>query len=121
VPHMEQDLCTLPEHHSSSPVFSRIRVVRSLVFNIVFCASLFVFLSLFFWPLCCLSFIFWPLCCLSFIFWPLCCLSFFGLLFLIFPFGIFKLFLYVLLSDAKKDPPPSPQSIYLDHCTPSNR
>ena len=38
---------------------------------------LFVILSFFFWPLCCLSFFFWPLCCLSFFFWPLCCLSFF--------------------------------------------
>ena len=38
-----------------SPVFIGILVVRSLVFCIVFCRSLFVLLSFFNWPLCCLS------------------------------------------------------------------
>ena len=38
---------------SSPPVFSVVRVVRSLAFCVMFYISLFV---LFFWPLCCLSF-----------------------------------------------------------------
>ena len=33
-----------------------VHVARSLVFCVVFCRSLFVLLSLFFWPLCCLFF-----------------------------------------------------------------
>ena len=41
---------------SSTPVFSGVRVTRSLVFYVVLCISLFVLLSFFFWPLCCLSF-----------------------------------------------------------------
>jgi len=36
--------------------FSVVRVTRSLLFCVVFCRSLFVLLSNFFWPLCCLSF-----------------------------------------------------------------
>ena len=48
VSHMEQELLTIPEHLSSPPVFRSVRVARSLVFSIVFCRSLFVFLSLFF-------------------------------------------------------------------------
>ena len=35
-------------------MFSGFRVVRSLVFCAMFCRSLFLLLSLFFWPLCCL-------------------------------------------------------------------
>jgi hypothetical protein len=43
-----------------TPVFSKVRVVRSLVLCVVFCRSLFVLLSFFFWSLCCLSFFgFW--------------------------------------------------------------
>jgi len=38
------------------PGFSGIRVARSLVFCEMFCRSLFVLLSFFFWPLHCLSF-----------------------------------------------------------------
>ena len=85
VPHMEQELLTLPEHLSSPPVFSGV-----LVFSVMFCRSLFILSSFLFWPLCCPSFdsdylfgIFWPLCCPSFdsdylfgIFWPLRCPSF---------------------------------------------
>ena len=37
-------------------VFSGVRVTRSLVLGVMFCRSLFVLLSFFFWPLCCLSF-----------------------------------------------------------------
>jgi hypothetical protein len=60
----------------------------SLDLCVFYCGLLFVPLSSFFWPLCCLSF-FRPLCCLSFghyvvcvsatmlsVFRPLCCLSF---------------------------------------------
>jgi hypothetical protein len=39
-----------------SPFFSGVRVVRSLVFCVVFCVSLFVLLSFFFLSLCDLSF-----------------------------------------------------------------
>ena len=64
---MERELLTLPEHLSSLPIFSGVRVTRFLVLCVMFCRSLFVLWSLFFWPLC------------SSI--------------LITPFGIFKLFL----------------------------
>jgi hypothetical protein len=53
---VEQEMLTLPGHMSSPPVCSGVRVTRSLVFYVVFCISLFVPLSFFFWPLCCLSF-----------------------------------------------------------------
>jgi len=53
---MEQALLTLPEHLNSSPVFSGVRVARALVFCVVFCRSLFILLSFFFWSLYCLSF-----------------------------------------------------------------
>ena len=55
VPLVKQKLFTLPEHLSCSPVFSGVRVARSLVFNVVFvdpCLSLCPFL---YWPLYCLS------------------------------------------------------------------
>ena len=39
-----------------SPVYSRIRLVSSLVFNVVFSISLFILLSFFVWPWYCLSF-----------------------------------------------------------------
>jgi hypothetical protein len=41
---------------SSPPVFRGVRVIRSLVFWIVSCRYVFVLLSFFIWPLCCLSF-----------------------------------------------------------------
>jgi len=44
--HVEQELLTFLEHLSSHPVFSGVRVARSLVFCVVFCTSLF-FLFLF--------------------------------------------------------------------------
>jgi len=63
VPLVEQELLTLPEHLSSSPVFSGVRVTplstiftRSLVLCEIFCRSLFVPLTIFVWPSCCLSF-----------------------------------------------------------------
>jgi hypothetical protein len=39
---VKQELLTLPEHMNSPPVFSGVRVARSLVFCVVFCRSLFV-------------------------------------------------------------------------------
>jgi hypothetical protein len=56
LPLLEQELFTLPEHPSSPPVFSGIRVTRSLVLYVCFCRTLFVLLYFFFWPLCCLFF-----------------------------------------------------------------
>ena len=56
VPHVENELFTLPEHLSSPPVFNVVRFARSLVFYVMFCCSLFVLLSFFFLSLCCLSF-----------------------------------------------------------------
>ena len=50
---IEQELLTLPEHMSSPPVFSWVRVGVSLVYYVVIADH-------------CLSFLFWPLCCLSF-------------------------------------------------------
>ena len=41
---------------SSTPVFSVVRVARSLVFCVMFCRSLFVLLLFFYWSLHCLSF-----------------------------------------------------------------
>ena len=57
-------------------LFCGVRVAQSLVFYVVFCRSLFVLLSFFFWPLYCLSF---------------------DLRFQITPFGIFLLFVEILL------------------------
>ena len=55
VPLVQKKLFTLPEHLSSSPVFSRVRVTRSLVLYVcLIYRSLFVLLYFFFWPLCCL-------------------------------------------------------------------
>jgi len=51
-PRLEQELFALPEHPSSFLVFSRVRVAHCLVFCVVICRSLFIFLSFFFWPLC---------------------------------------------------------------------
>ena len=46
--HMEQELPTLPEHLSSSPVFSGVCVAQSLVFYVMFCRSLYVVFFCFF-------------------------------------------------------------------------
>ena len=45
MPHVEQDLLTLPEHLRSPLVFGEVRVVYSLVFYVVSCLLLFVCLS----------------------------------------------------------------------------
>ena len=57
VPHVKHEFLPLPMHPRTPPVFSWVRVVRSLVFCLVFCrlllASPFAF---FIWTLYCLSF-----------------------------------------------------------------
>jgi hypothetical protein len=42
VPHVEQELLTLPEYLSSPPIFSGVCIARYLVFCVMFCRSLFV-------------------------------------------------------------------------------
>jgi len=59
VPLVEQELLTLQEHPSSPLDFSGVRVTRSVVFCEVFCTSLFILLSFFFWPLHCLYLFFY--------------------------------------------------------------
>ena len=56
VPLVEQELITLPEHLSSPPVFSGVRVTRSLVLYVCFPDRCLSFLCFYFWPLCCLFF-----------------------------------------------------------------
>ena len=46
--HVEQELLTLPEHMSSFPVLSGVRVGRSVVFCVMFCRWWLVVLLLFF-------------------------------------------------------------------------
>ena len=55
---VEHELFTLPEHLSSPPVISGIRVTRSLLISFIFmfCRSLFIILYFFFWSLCFLLF-----------------------------------------------------------------
>ena len=53
---VEQELLTRPWHLSSPLVYSGLRVARSLVFCAVFCRSLLVLMSFFYWSLCCVSF-----------------------------------------------------------------
>ena len=48
VPRVEQELPSLPDHLCSS---GGVRIVRSVFFCLMFCLSLFVLLSLFYWPL----------------------------------------------------------------------
>jgi hypothetical protein len=46
VPHVEQELPTLPKHLCSPMVFSGVPIVRSSVFCVVFCRSLFVLIKI---------------------------------------------------------------------------
>ena len=55
VPLVEQELLKLPEHTSSPPVFSGVRVTRSVVLCVCFVDRYLSFCT-FFWPLCCLFF-----------------------------------------------------------------
>jgi hypothetical protein len=54
VPLVGHELPTLPEHLSSPPVFSWIRVTRSLVLCVCFVDRCLSFCTFFLWPLCCL-------------------------------------------------------------------
>jgi hypothetical protein len=83
VPLVEQELLTLPEHLSSPPVFTRVRVTRSLALCIMFCRSLFVLFLLTIVLSVLLSFGHCVVC--SSVFWSLCCL-FFDIRILITPF-----------------------------------
>ena len=51
---VEQELLTLPEQLSSPPVFSGVRVTRSLVLYVCFVDRCLSFCTFFFWSLCCL-------------------------------------------------------------------
>ena len=53
---VEQELPTLPEHLSSPPIFSGVRVTRSLVIYVCFVDCCLSFCTFFFWPLFCLFF-----------------------------------------------------------------
>jgi hypothetical protein len=55
-PLMEQELFTFPEHLSSSPILSGVRVTRSLALCICFVYRCLSFCTFFFWPMCCLFF-----------------------------------------------------------------
>ena len=46
MPHVEQELLTLPEHLISTTVFSVVRVAQSVVFCGMFCRSFFVLLAI---------------------------------------------------------------------------
>jgi len=56
MPHVERRLLIFSGAPAFISGFSGVRVTRSLVFCVVFCRSLFVLLSFFFWSLCCLVF-----------------------------------------------------------------
>jgi hypothetical protein len=58
---VEQELLILPEHLTSSQVFSGVRVIESLVLCVCFVDRCLPFWSFFFWPLCCLFFFDLPL------------------------------------------------------------
>ena len=75
VPLVDQELPTLPKHLSSPPVFSGVRVTRSLVLYVCFVDR-------------CLSF-----CTFFFGHWAVCSSSIYG--FWLPPFGIFKLFSHI--------------------------
>jgi len=67
MPLVEQELLILPEHLRSPPVLSWTRVIRSIVYCVLICRSLFVLLC-FFCPLCWLAFFdlrIHHLCCLQ--------------------------------------------------------
>ena len=55
-PLMEQELFTFPEHLSSPPILSGVRVTRSLALCICFVYRCLSFCTFFFWPMCCLFF-----------------------------------------------------------------
>ena len=75
---------TLPEHMSSAPVFSGVRVTWSLVLCVCF-VDLCLFFCPFSLPLCCLFLSFGHCVVCSSVFWPLCCLFFFDMRIMITP------------------------------------
>jgi len=98
---VEQVYQLFPSTRVQPPIFSAVRVARSLVFCVLCCWSLFLLLSLFFWPLRCLSiFDLWILITplVSYWFWlPLWFLTDSD-----YPFGFFKLFNSINASCALK-------------------
>jgi hypothetical protein len=74
VPLVEQELLTLPEHMSSPPGFSGVRVTWSFVLCVCVVDR-----------------------CLSFFFWPLCCLFFYDIRFWL-PLWYLQTLLYTLLN-----------------------
>ena len=88
VPLVEQARPTLTEYLSSSQIFCEVHVGQSLVFCVVFCQSLFVILSYFFWWLYCLS-------------------NYLRLLISDYPFNICKLIDYSWLRLPPKSAPPA--------------
>jgi hypothetical protein len=51
---VEQELPTIPEHPGSLPVFSGVRVTRSVVLCVCVVDSCLSFSTVYFWPLFCL-------------------------------------------------------------------
>ena len=63
---MEQELLTLPEHLSSPPAFSEVRVTRSYVLCVCFVDRCLLFCTFSVGHCVVCSSVFWPLCCLFF-------------------------------------------------------
>jgi len=61
----EQELLTLPEHLSSPPIFSGVRVAQSLGFCVLYCRSIFVLFILVIYIVCPLIYGFLLPLCLS--------------------------------------------------------
>ena len=75
---LKQELYTLLKNLNSSTSFCGLRVTQSLIFCVVFCRSLFVFLSPYFWSFVFLFPYFWSFVFLSPYFWSLYYNSKFG-------------------------------------------
>ena len=96
-PLVNQELITFPEHLSSLPVFSGVRVTRSLVLYVCF---VYVVCPFVLFLLAIVLSVFWPLCCLSFGHCVVCLLAIVLSVLLRFTdtdnsFCIFKLFLLI--------------------------
>ena len=72
---LKQELYTLLKNLNSSTSFCGLRVTQSLIFCVVFCRSLFVFLSPYFWSFVFLSPYFWSFVFLFPYFWSFVFLS----------------------------------------------
>ena len=88
---MEQELLTLPEHMSLPPVFSGVRVTRSLVLYVCFVDRC---LSFFIWPLWCLFIvdlrILITLLVIFLVFYAMLCRSLFVLLLLVIVLSVLR-------------------------------